>query len=80
VRSFLIFVTLVGLGVLYFWQKHNGTPPPAPVAAKTTAASASQPTPPPREVSEHNWMKRSLDRASDVAQKVRAQTKESQDP
>ena len=78
-RAFLIFVALVGLGVLYFWQKHNATPPPAPVAAKTTVASASQPTPPPREVSEHNWMKRSLDRASDVAQKVRAQTKESQD-
>jgi len=73
-------VTLVGLGVLYFWQKHNATLPAAPVAAKPAAASASQPTPPPREVSEHNWMKRSLDRASDVAQKVRAQTKESQDP
>jgi len=79
VRSFLIFVALVGLGVLYFWQKHNVTPPPAPVAAKTNAASASQPTSTPREVSEHNWMKRSLDRASDVAQKVRAQTKESHD-
>ena len=79
-RSFLIFVALVGLGVLYFWQKHNATPTPTPVAAKTTAASASQPTPPPREVSEHNWMKRSLDRARDVTEQSRAQAQENQKP
>jgi hypothetical protein len=77
VRRFLPFLIILGLGIVYLWQKHNEAPP---VAAKP-AASASQPTPAPRgEASEHNWMKRSLDRARDVTEKSRAQTKQSQDP
>ena len=84
-KSFLIFAAFAGLTVLYFWQKHHETPPPS--AAAKPAVSVSKPTPPaqltpaPRGVaSEHNWMKRSLDRAADVTEKARAQTKASQDP
>jgi hypothetical protein len=64
-RAFLILAILIGLGALYLWQKHNEAPP----------------TPAPQQtISEHDWMKRSLDRASEVAKKARAQTQEAQDP
>ena len=65
-RSFLIFAAIAGLGALYLWQKHNE--PPAPVAAKPPPAVTTSQTKPeaPREPSEHNWMKRSLDRARDL--------------
>jgi hypothetical protein len=84
-KSFLIFAAFAGLTVIYLWQKHPDTPPTS-VTTKS-AASVPQPTPPaqltpaPRGVaSEHNWMKRSLDRAADVRDDARAQTKQSQDP
>jgi hypothetical protein len=81
-RSFLILIVIGGLGAVYVWQKKGD--PPQPVAkAQTTQAAAAQPgasASPAREVSEHNWMKRSLDRARDVSQQARAKTKESQDP
>jgi hypothetical protein len=77
-RSFLVFVVLAGLGAIYLWQKHNETPPDA---KQPKVTSMTQPTPAPRgQASEYNWMKRSLDRARDVAEKSRARTKESQDP
>jgi hypothetical protein len=76
-RAFLIFAIIAILGVFYFWQKHNETPP---VEQKPTVSTA-QLTPAPRgQASEYNWMKRSIDRARDVTEKSRAQTKESQDP
>jgi hypothetical protein len=81
-RPFLIFLIIAGLGALYYWQKHRATQPPIipkPATSQNAVSQPKQPTQPP-QVSEHNWMKRSLDRASDVAQKARAQTKESQDP
>lgn len=77
-RSFSIFVALVVLGAIYLWQKHNEMPSSVD---KPVAVSIAQPTPAPRgQASEYNWMKRSIDRARDVAEKSRAQTKESQDP
>jgi hypothetical protein len=80
-RPFLVVVMLVGLGALYLWQKQSETPSPTPVVSKSAAAPASQATATPkREVSEHNWMKRSLDRASDVARKTRARADEAQEP
>jgi hypothetical protein len=86
VRRFLPFLIIAGLGILYLWQKHNESAPPTPAQAKP-AASVSRATPPaeltpaPRGVaSEHNWMKRALDRAADVRDQARAQTKDSQDP
>ena len=76
-RSFLIFVVIVILGAFYFWQKHHETPP----VEQKPAVSTVQLTPAPRgQASEYNWMKRSLDRARDVTEKSRAQTKEAQDP
>jgi hypothetical protein len=76
-RSFLVFAVLAGLGAVYLWQKHQEAPADA---SKPPAISSAQPTPAPRgQASEYNWMKRSLDRARDVAEKSRAQTKESQD-
>jgi hypothetical protein len=77
-RSFLVFAVLAGFGAIYLWQKHNEAPPNA---GKPPAVSVTQPTPAPRgQASEYNWMKRSLDRARDVVEKSRAQTKESQEP
>jgi hypothetical protein len=81
-RPYLTFLFIAGLGALYYWQKHETMQPPItakPAVSQNAVAQPTQPTQPP-QVSEHNWMKRSLDRASDVTQKVRAQTKESQDP
>src|SRR6185295_10458365 len=85
-RGVLAFIIIAGLGGLYLWQQKGKAPSANQVAAKapvTQTAVASQPSPastPPREVSEHNWMKRSLDRARDVSQQARTQTKESQNP
>ncbi len=80
-RTFLALVVAGGLGALFYYQKHHEA---APVAAQTTAAPAApQPAPaepPPRPVSEHNWMKRSLDRATDVRDQARTQTQQSQNP
>jgi hypothetical protein len=77
-RSLLIFVVIAGLGAIYLWQKHNVMPS---IVGKSAAVSIAQPTPAPRgQASEYNWMKRSIDRARDVAEKSRAGTKESQDP
>ena len=80
-RTFLIMLLLGGLGAVYLWQKHSETPKPEQTTSVTHTASAATATPvPPDQVSEHNWMKRSLDRARDVTQQARAKTKESQDP
>lgn len=77
-RSFLVFAVLAGLAAIYLWQKHNEV---LPGAGKTPAAAVTQPTSAPRgQASEYNWMKRSIDRARDVAEKSRAQTQESQEP
>jgi hypothetical protein len=78
-RGFLIAIVLVGLGALSYWQKREQKPEaPAhqPVASQPAIPS---PTSAP-QVSDVNWMKRSLDRARDVAGKARAQAKENQDP
>jgi hypothetical protein len=84
-RPYLTFLVIAGLGALYYWQKHETMQPAItakPAASQNAVAQPTQSTQPtqPPQISEHNWMKRSLDRASDVAQKARAQTKESQDP
>jgi hypothetical protein len=86
VRRFLPFLIIAGLGIVYLWQKHNESAAPTPAPAKPAASvshatPSAKPTPAPRGVaSEHNWMKRALDRAADVRDQSRAQTKESQDP
>ncbi len=77
-RSFLILVVIAGLSGLYYWQKHHETVA-ATGPAKPPAAAVAQLSPAPSgQASEHNWMKRSLDRARDVTEQARAQTQESQ--
>jgi hypothetical protein len=76
-RWFLIFTVCVGLGALYLWQKHHQ----APTEAAPQPVAVTRVTPAPSTtVSEHDWMKRSLDRAAEVAGKARKQTQEAQDP
>jgi len=69
-RKFLVIVVLVGLTVLFVAQKRNAPDKPA---NKTVAQVAGTPT--PRPVSEHNWMKRSLDRTNEVTRQVAQQRK-----
>jgi hypothetical protein len=78
-RAFLIFAVVAGLGFLYLRHKQSETPPVGAQSAKPAAVAAL--TPAPRGVaSEHNWMKRSLDRARDVTEQSRAQTQDAQKP
>ena len=79
-RGFLIFLVVAGLGYFFLRQKQGDSPraEAKPVAAQSVEAKL---TPAPRgQASEHNWMKRSLDRARDVTEQPRAQTQESQKP
>ena len=86
-RGLLTFMVIAGLGGgLFLWQKRNeektGAPAAVPAAAqKQSAIAKPELTPAPRgQASEYNWMKRALDRAADVRDQARAQTKEAQGP
>ena len=85
-RGFLIFLVIAGLGYFFLRPEKNETPPAAakPVVAqavRTKPAPAAQLTPAPRgQASEHNYMKRALDRTRDVTEQFRARTQESQNP
>lgn len=68
-RKFLVIVVLAGLTWLFIVQKRSESAKPES-KSKTVAASTS-----PRPVSEHNWMKHSLDRANEVKQQVVQQRK-----
>jgi hypothetical protein len=84
-RGFLIFLVIAGLGYFFLRQKQSdtssaGAKPTVTQSVGATSAPAAL-TPAPRgQASEHNWMKRSLDRARDVTEQSRAQTQESQKP
>ena len=83
-RAFVIFLVIAGLGYFFLRQKQNETQPAAskPVANQSVAAKPTPAplTPAPRgQASEYNYMKRALDRAADVRDQARAQTKEAQD-
>lgn len=69
-RIFIVLVVLAVLGWLFLAQKQQEH------QKVVTAAHAPAQTASPRPVSEHNWMKRSLDRASDVKKQVVQQRKE----
>jgi hypothetical protein len=69
-RNFVILVILAVFGLAFLAQKRQedqkvASPPTAP--AQTMS---------PRPVSEHNWMKRSLDTTNAVTRKVAEQRKE----
>lgn len=85
-RIFGTIVVLAALGGIFLWQR-NGERSEAGNAVSTalTRSATSSPAPaatarPSGEASEHNWMKRSLDRARDVRDQSRARTRDSQDP
>jgi hypothetical protein len=73
-RKFLVIAILAGLAWLFVVQKRSEPQKIAPadkkIVAQTTAAVS------PRPVSEHNWMKRSLDRTNEVKRQVAQQRKE----
>jgi hypothetical protein len=73
-RKFVVIAVLAGLAWLFVVQKRNETPKPAVAAAKPSAQTTAAAS--PRPVSEHNWMKRSLDRTNEVKRQVAQQRKE----
>jgi len=85
-RGLAMFILIAGIGGgLFLWQKKNEqktTGPEPRVVAQLQSATPKPPlTPAPRgQASEYNWMKRALDRAADVRDQARAQSKEAQDP
>jgi LPS O-antigen subunit length determinant protein (WzzB/FepE family) len=87
-RGILIFLLAVGLGLVFLHQKKqeaaSAATKPATAQAQSVGAKQTtvpQLTPAPRgQASQYNYMKRALDRAADVRDQARAQTKASQDP
>lgn len=83
-RAFLALVVFAGLGYLFYLQKHSATDANAPASAKSVAAQpATAPNTQlaqPQQPAPQNWMKRSLDRATEVRDQARKQTRDSQDP
>jgi hypothetical protein len=71
-RKFLVITVLAGLTWLFIVQKRSEPSKPEP-SNKTIAQSAGSAS--PRPVSEHDWMKRSLDRANEVKRQVVQQRK-----
>lgn len=82
-RGFIVFVLIAGVVFVYLRQNANepATTTAKPVATQSAPAkpAAAPLAPAPRgQASEHNWMKRSLDRAADVADQSRARAAENQ--
>ena len=82
-RGFIIFALVAGVVFVYLRHNANETAsaPAKPAAAQTstTKPAVAPLAPAPRgQASEHNWMKRSLDRARDVTEQAQAQTQENQ--
>jgi len=80
-RGIVTFIAIAAIaGGIFVWQKQNEQ---KTEETRSGSVQHEQPvlTPAPRgQASEHNWMKRSLDRAADVRDQARARTKEAQDP
>lgn len=73
-RKFLVIAVLAGLAWLFVIQKRNQTTQPPVTATKLAGQTVAATS--PRPVSEHNWMKRSLDRTNEVKRQVAQQRKE----
>lgn len=69
-RTVVVLVVMAVLGLAFLAQKHR-EPQKVASTAKVPAQAAT-----PRPVSEHNWMKRSLDTTKQVTRKVAEQRKE----
>ncbi len=72
-RKFLVIAILAGLAWLFVVQKRSE---PQKTAPEKTLAQAKTAAVSPRPVSEHDWMKRSLDRTNEVKRQVAQQRKE----
>jgi hypothetical protein len=72
-RKFVVIAVLAGLTVLFVVQKRSAPGNSASTTTKAVAQLGGTPT--PRPVSEHNWMKRSLDRTNEVKRQVAQQRK-----
>ena len=73
VRSILVLFAIAALGFTVILQKKD---PPEATSVKTKAAESQH----VNQVSQHNWMKHSLDRAHAVAQNVAQTRKENEMP
>jgi len=71
-RKFLVIAVLAGLVWLFAVQKRNEAQKTAAEKMVTQTAVTTS----PRPVSEHNWMKRSLDRTNELKRQVAQQRKE----
>jgi hypothetical protein len=71
-RKFLVIAVLAGLAWVFVVQKRSEPQKTAPEKGVTKAVASAS----PRPVSEHNWMKHSLDRANEVKRQVVEQRKQ----
>lgn len=71
-RKFLVIAVLAGLTWLFIVQKRSE---PAKPEQKNKAMTQAVASTTPRPVSEHDWMKHSLDRANEVKRQVVQQRK-----
>jgi len=71
-RKFLVIAVLAGLTWLFIVQKRTEPAKPDQKSKTSTQAAVAAS---PRPVSEHNWMKNSLDRANEVKRQVAQQRK-----
>jgi hypothetical protein len=82
VRKVVLLAVL--LTMFFIWLDRNNASKRAAVAAVNNKAQNQSPSPAlqttPRPVSEHDWAKRSLDRASEVADQVREKRQENEQP
>jgi hypothetical protein len=74
-KKFLLLALLIT--GFFIWLNQNG---PAGASARHPAVTQQPTEATPRPVSEHDWAKRSIDRASEVANQARHNTAESQQP
>ena len=65
-RALLIFIVIAGLGAVFIVQKRSEHTDASPDAAPSQETS-------PRQPSEHDWAKRSLDTTNSVIQKIQKQ-------
>jgi hypothetical protein len=72
-RKFFVIAILMGLTLLFVVQKRNGTAKPVAGTKAVTQATTSASV---RPISEHDWMKRSLDRVNEVKHQVAQQRKQ----
>ncbi len=80
-HTFLVLLIAAGLGGLFYYQKHSGGQPASSHSEEARPVTRTvQTTPASNQPSEHDWMKRSLDRATEVRDQSRAKTQQSQDP